>query len=220
MWTLLSVAFNDWLKHRCLRLGAALAYYAVFSLGPLLLIVTAVAGIFFGEEAVRGSVTSQFQGLIGPSGSQAIDAMMQGAASVSTGRAVAGIGIVLLLIAALGVVVQMKDALNTIWEVEDPPNAGWWWWLRTYLVSFAGILALGLLLTISLVVSAGLTALGGWLGVSAGENARLAGDQFPRLPRRAVDAVRNALQIFPRHARILAGCLARRTGNRGPIRGG
>lgn len=170
MYSLLSTAVNDWLRHRCPRLGAALAYYAVFSLGPLLLIVTAVAGLFFGPDAVRGSLAAQFRGLLGESGGQAIDAMIEGAASASTGRAAAGIGIILLLIAALGVVVQMKDALNTIWEVEDPPDAGWWWYVRTYLISLAGILALGLLLAISLVVSTALTAFGSWAGIPASEN--------------------------------------------------
>src|SRR5262245_39147072 len=104
MWPLFSTAFNDWLRHRCARLGAALAYYAVFSLGPLLLIVTAVAGLLFGQEAVRGSLTAQFAGLLGPSGGKAVDAMIAGAASASAGRTAAGIGIVLLTVAALGVV--------------------------------------------------------------------------------------------------------------------
>ena len=170
MWSLFTTAANDWFRHRSPRLGAALAYYAVFSLGPLLLIVTAIAGLFFGPDAVRGSLTAQFRGLLGDSGSQAIDAMIRGAASASSGRTAFGIGIVLLLIAALAVVVQMKDALNTIWEVDDPPDAGWWWYVRTYLISFAGILALGLLLAISLVVSTALAAFGAWVGIPAGEN--------------------------------------------------
>jgi membrane protein len=175
MWSLFSTAANDWLRHRCPRLGAALAYYAVFSLGPLLLIVTAIAGLLFGEEAVRGSLTGQFRSLLGQNGGDAIDAMIAGAASATEGRYAAGIGIVLLLVAALAVVVQMKDALNTIWEVEDEATAGWWAFARGYLISFAGILALGMLLMISLVVSAGLTAVGGALGISTGENIVLQG---------------------------------------------
>ena len=151
-------------------MGAALAYYAVFSLGPLLLIVTAIAGIFFGRDAVRGSLTAQFRGLLGDSGSRALDAMIEGAASASSGRAAAGIGIALLLIAAVAVVVQLKDALNTIWEVEDEPNAGWWWYIRTYLISSAGILGLGLLLAISLIISSALAAFGAWFGIPASEN--------------------------------------------------
>ena len=170
LWPLVTTAFNDWLRHRCARLGAALAYYAVFSLGPLLLIVTAVAGLFFGPEAVRGSLASQFTGLLGANGGKAVDAMIEGAASVSAGYTAAGIGFVLLIAAALGVVVQMKDALNTIWEVEDPPNSGWGWYVRTYVISFAGVLALGMLMTITLVLSAGITAFGGWMGIPPAEN--------------------------------------------------
>ena len=170
MWSFFTTAVNDWLRHRCPRLGAALAYYAVFSLGPLLLIVTAVAGLFFGPDAVRGSLSAQFRGLLGESGGQAIDAMIEGAASASSGRTAAGIGIFLLLVAALAVVVQMKDALNKIWEVEDNPDPGWWWYVRTYVISFAGVLSLGLLLAISLVVSTALTAFGSWVGLPPGEN--------------------------------------------------
>src|SRR6185369_2869393 len=78
-WLLLKQAGQDWLKHRSPRLGAALAYYAVFSLGPLLLIVVAVAGVFFGADAVRNSLEAQFKGLIGENGAQAIHAMIAGA---------------------------------------------------------------------------------------------------------------------------------------------
>jgi membrane protein len=84
-----------------------------------------------------------------------------------TGRLAAITGVALLLVAALGVVVQLKDAMNTIWNVEEPKQASLWWYLRTYLVSFAGILGLGFLLAISLVVSAGLAALSSWSGGAA-----------------------------------------------------
>ena len=209
MWSLLLTAINDWFRHRSPRLGAALAYYAVFSLGPLLLIVTAVAGIFFGPDAVRGSLTSQFRGLLGESGSQAIDAMIKGAASASSGRAVAGIGIVLLLVAALGVVVAMKDALNTIWEVEDPANPSWWWYVRTYVISFAAILALGALLTISLVISTGTHRVRrmGWH--SSGRKRVLADCQSDAVSGLAFSNLRSALQVFSRRSRCLARCLAR-----------
>ena len=89
---------------------------------------------------------------------------------------------VLLLVAALGVVVQLKDALNTIWETKEPESAGVWWYLRTYLISFAGILGLGFLLAVSLVISTVLTAFSSWLG---GGESLLAGGQFPGLRRRA-----------------------------------
>jgi membrane protein len=171
MWHVLTSAVEAWSRHRAASLGAALAYYSVFSLGPLLLIVTAIAGLIFGEDAVRGEITHQFRGLLGPVGSQAVEAMLKGAANQKSGTVAAVMGIVLLLVAALAVVVQLKDALNTIWEVDDASVAGWRAYLRTYLISFAGILGLGFLLAVSLVINASLAAAASWLGASAGEAA-------------------------------------------------
>ena len=115
-------------------------------------------------DTVREALTGQFRDLLGPTGSQAVEAMLKGAGPSGSGLLSGLIGVVLLLVAALGVVVQLKDALNTIWEVKEPESGGIWWYLRTYLVSFAGILGLGFLLAISLVVSTGLSAISSWLG--------------------------------------------------------
>ena len=172
MWSLLVTAVNDWMRHRSARLGAALAYYSVFSLGPLLLIATAVAGLFFGADAVQGSLTAQLRGMLGENGGQAIEAMLKGAASPTSGRRSAVVGVVLLFIAALGVVVQLKDALNTIFEVEEPQGVGFAWYARVYAISCAGILALGVLLAISVVMSTGLAALASRMS-SAGQSALL-----------------------------------------------
>jgi membrane protein len=163
-WTVLKTAGSDWLRHHDARLGAALAYYSVFSLGPLLLIVVAVAGFFFGGDAVREALTGQLRNLLGPTGGQAVEAMLKGASSPRSGILSGAIGVVLLLVAALGVVVQLKDALNTIWETKQPERAGLWWYLRTYLISFAGILGLGFLLAVSLVISTVLSVFSAWLG--------------------------------------------------------
>jgi membrane protein len=164
MWTVIKIAANDWLRHHDARLGAALAYYSVFSLGPLLLIVVSIAGLFFGQEAVSTALTGQFTTLLGPTGSQAVEALLKGASSPTSGKLAGIMGIILLLVAALGVVVQLKDALNTIWETKEPEGVGLWGYLRTYLISFGGILALGFLLAVSLVVSTMLSALSAWLG--------------------------------------------------------
>jgi membrane protein len=164
MWAVLTTAANDWLRHHDARLGAALAYYSVFSMGPLLLIVVSIAGLFFGGDAVREALTGQFRSFLGPTGSQAVEAMLKGASSPSSGVLSAIVGVVLLLVSALGVVVQLKDALNTIWETKEPESAGVWWYLRTYLISFAGILGLGFLLAVSLVISTSLAAVSSWLG--------------------------------------------------------
>ena len=132
MWDVIKTAGNDWLRHHDARLGAALAYYSVFSLGPLLLIVVSIAGVFFGADAVRDALTGQFRSLLGPVGSQAVEAMLKGASSPASGKIAGAVGVILLLVAALGVVVQLKDALNTIWETKQPESAGVWWYLRTY----------------------------------------------------------------------------------------
>lgn len=170
-WARISVvltnAVRDWFRHNDARLGAALAYYSVFSLGPLLLIVVSIAGLFFGTESVSSALSTQTRSLLGPLGSQAVDAMLKGAGSLSGGILTAAFGIALLIVAAVGVVVQLKDAINTIWETSEPKGAGWWWYVRTYIVSLAGILGLGFLLAVSLVISTGLSAFSTYLG--AGE---------------------------------------------------
>lgn len=168
MWSLITRATNDWLRHRGPRLGAALAYYAVFSLGPLLLIVIAVAGLFFGTDAVRSSLVSQIQGLLGEAGSQAVEAMMKGTTSPASGWTAGAVGVGLLLVAALGVVIQLKEAVNTIWEVEGERASGVWSYVRTYVISLAGILALGFLLTTSLVLSTAIAAITARMDMSAG----------------------------------------------------
>ena len=161
-WRIVKTTVAQWLAHRSPRLGAALAYYSVFSMGPLLLLVIAVAGLFFGEDAVRGRLSGEFASLLGPDGSATVQALLAGAALKSADRWLAALGIVLVLASSIGMVAQLKDALNTIWNVEDPKSANFLWYLRTYLISAAGVLGLGLLLTVSLVFSATLHALAAW----------------------------------------------------------
>ena len=159
--TVLRTAISQWSAHRTGRIGAALAYYSVFSLGPLLLIVTSIAGLFFGGDGVRGSLVAQLRSLLGNRGAEAVEAMLVGASSEQSARSAALVGTILLLAAALGVVAQLKDAMNTIWNVPESKNAGIWWYIRTYLVSLAGILGLGFLLAVSLIISAAIAAISG-----------------------------------------------------------
>ncbi|MGD9805407.1 MAG: YihY/virulence factor BrkB family protein [Hyphomicrobiaceae bacterium] len=168
MWSVLKTAASDWLRHRDARLGAALAYYSVFSLGPLLLIVVGLAGLLFGRETVATALNDQIRALLGPTGSQAVNAMLEGAGTPAGGAISTAVGTALLLMAALGVVVQLKDALNTIWDTKEPEHAGIWSFLRAYLISFAGILGLGFLLAVSLVISTALAALTEWIGTGDG----------------------------------------------------
>lgn len=172
MWQLLKTAYGNWSRHRSTSLGAALAYYSVFSLGPILLIVIAIAGLVFGQEAVRGSLSGEIRNLLGPDGAQAVEAMLKGAASRESGGITAIVGFGLLIVAALGVVVQLKEALNTIWEAPPASGSGFYWYARTYLMSLAGVMALGFLLMVSLVISTALSALSAWAG-TAGTQALL-----------------------------------------------
>ena len=157
-WGLLRDAALRWIDHKAARLGAALAYYSVFSIGPLMLIAIAVAGLFFGPDAVRGQVSAQLAGLLGEPGAKAVETMLAGASQRQEGVVATVIGIVTLLLGATGVVVQLKDALNTVWEVEAPTGSGIWGFLRSYIVSLAGVLGLGFLLLVSLLLTTALSA--------------------------------------------------------------
>jgi membrane protein len=159
-WTPLRETVSRWSEHKDARLGAALAYYSVFSIGPLILIAIAIAGLVFGAEAVRGQVFGTLKGLLGDSGSQAIEAMLKGADRPREGVVATVIGVATLVFAAVGVVVQLKDAFNTVWEVETTPGSGIWRFVRSYVLSLAGVLSLGFLLLISLLVTAALGAAG------------------------------------------------------------
>ena len=118
MWKLLKTSATSWMAHKDARLGAALAYYSIFSLGPITIIAMAVAGLFFGRDVVQGEVSNAMKGLLGDSGAQAVQTMLAGASKSGKGGLASLIGLGALLFAALGVVVQLKDALNTVWEVE------------------------------------------------------------------------------------------------------
>lgn len=172
-WRVLAAAAGEWTRHRSSRMGAALAYYSVFSMGPLLLIVTAIAGFFFGEDAARGQLSDQFRGALGETGAKALEAMLAGTASEGSGWLAALLGVGVLVFAALGVVVQLKDALNTIWNVEETAVPAFRSYARAYAGSLLAILALGFLFVASLVVSAVIAAFGDWIGGGPGGSALL-----------------------------------------------
>ena len=170
-WAPLAETFNDWSEHKDARLGAALAYYSVFSLGPLIVIAISIAGLAFGQEAVQGQVAGAIRGLLGDTGAQAVEAMLKGADRPREGMVATILGLGTLLFAAIGVVVQLKDALNTVWDVKSPPGKGLWRFARTYVLSLAGVLALGFLLLISLLLTAALSAVGKYIAPYLPEGA-------------------------------------------------
>jgi membrane protein len=160
MWAVVKEAAANWSSHKDARQGAALAYYSVFSLGPIIVIAIAVAGSLFGHDAVSAQVMSSIREMLGDTGAKAVEAMLAGASRPAAGILATVLGIGALLFAAIGVVVQLKDALNVVWEVEESKGSGICHFARNYVLSFTAVLTLGFLLLVSLVVSAALAAAG------------------------------------------------------------
>ncbi|MGG6296351.1 YihY/virulence factor BrkB family protein [Leptolyngbya sp. AN02str] len=157
---LLKATYTEWTEDKVPRLAAALAYFTIFSLAPLLVIAISIAAFFFGEEAARGQVVGQIQGLLGPEGAEAIEAMIANANRAEGGFVATIVGIVTLLLGASGVFGQLQDALNTIWEVAPKPGKGIANFIRSRFLSFGMVVVIGFLLLVSLVLSAVLAGIG------------------------------------------------------------
>jgi membrane protein len=129
-WQVLTTTYYEWSADRAPRLGAALAYYTIFSLAPVLVIVMAVAGLVFEPEQVQAALNGQFSSMLGKDGAEAVSALVAGAQKEEEGAVATVVGIAVLVFGAVGVFVQLKDALNTIWKVEPRPDRGWWQFVR------------------------------------------------------------------------------------------
>ena len=160
--TLAKSAVSSWLDDYAPSMGAALAYYTVFSLAPLLLIVVSVAGLVFGEDAVRGELFGQLQGLMGADAAKAVQSLLAGASKPAHGVVGTAIGLAVLVFGATTVFGELQDDLDRIWRAPARKGVGWWSLLRARLLSFGMILALAFLLMVSLVVGAVISALGKW----------------------------------------------------------
>jgi membrane protein len=155
----LTETIANWLKHRSPVESAALAYYTLFSLAPVLLVVIAVAGAIWGPEAVRGRIVAELDGLMGRDAAGAVQAALESAALDGSGVLATVVGLVTLLLGATAVFVQLQDALNQIWEVAPQPGRMIRDFLKKRLISFGMLLCIGFLLLVSLGISAGLAAL-------------------------------------------------------------
>ncbi len=164
IWTLLKGTYADWNRHQAPKLGAALAYYTILSLAPLLIVVMAVIGLAFGEQAARGEIMQQIQGMVGSQGAEAIQAIVANANKPKSGVIATVLGLITLFLGASGVFVELRDSLNKIWEVPPRPDGGIWAMIRERFLSFGMVLAIGFLLLVSLVVSAGISAAGAFVG--------------------------------------------------------
>ncbi len=162
---LIMEAAREWSDDKASRLGAALAYYTVFSIAPLLLITIAIVGFVFGDQAASGGITGQISGFVGPQGAEAIQSMIAGANKErGTGIFASIISSVLLLFGASGVFVQLKDAMNTVWDVPEKKSNGIMGFIKDRFLSFGMVLGVGFILLASLIISTVLTALGSYMG--------------------------------------------------------
>jgi membrane protein len=160
---LLRESFDHWTMHKGPRLGASLAFYTLLSLTPLLLVIVSIAGLVFGRPAAEAQILWEVEDMVGPAGTHAIGSLLEGAEHTTHGILATVLGLLALLFGASGVLVELRDALNTIWEVPAPAQTG----LKSLiqlakerLFSFALVIATGFLLVVSLIVNAWLAALG------------------------------------------------------------
>ena len=167
MWALLKQTFNEFIEDDCMAMAAAVAYYTMFSLPPLLLIVVAVAGAFFGTETVSQKVQQEAGAMIGHGAATEIQTMLRGAREQTGSAGQAAIGIIVLLFGATTAFAQLQSALNRTWKVKPDPQMSTLQTIRQFLskrlLSFGLILVIGFLLLVSLVISAALAWVGQWL---------------------------------------------------------
>jgi membrane protein len=159
LWLVIKEAAIQWVDDKAPLLGAALAYYTVFSLAPLLVIVIGIAGLLLGHDAAQVGVTSQLENLVGAKGGEAIRTMLASANQPDSGGVGSVFGIIMLVFGASGLFSQLQDALNTIWHVQPKPGRGFAGIVRDRFLSFSMVVGVAFLLLVSLVVSAGLAAL-------------------------------------------------------------
>jgi len=160
IWILIKAAASSWVDDYAQSMGAALAYYSMFSIAPLLLIVISVAGLIFGVEAARGEIVGQLQNLVGPQGAAAVQSLLASVSKPTESVTAMLIGGILLLIGATSVFAELQDALDRIWRAPKRNKGGIWSLLHSRLLSLGMIMGIGFLLIVSLVVSAALAALG------------------------------------------------------------
>ena len=165
IWSLIRETAAEWMADRASRKGAALAFYTVFSLAPLLILAISIAGFFFGEEAARGEIVAQMRDLLGPDGARAVQAVIENAARPEAGIWAMMLGLATLLVGATTALAELKDDLDAIWDAPPERIRGFWYFVRKRLLSMGMILALGFLLLVSLVLSAVLAALSRYWGV-------------------------------------------------------
>ncbi|WP_207421771.1 YihY/virulence factor BrkB family protein [Desertivirga brevis] len=159
LWQVLVGSFNGFMDDRCLKLCAALSYYTLFSLAPMLLMLIYLAGQIYGEDAFKGRVFEEINGFIGPEAALQVQQVIQNAAIKQNSAWAIIVGTITLFIGATGVFLEIQDSINLIWKVRAKPEKGWLKLITNRLLSFSMIASLGFLLIVSLVVNGIITAL-------------------------------------------------------------
>lgn len=160
----MALSVKSWKRDNVPRLGAALAYYALFAMAPVLLVVIAVAGLVWGQEAVRGQIVGEIDNLLGADGARVIQDMLAGVARPRESRIATAIGSATFLVAVTGAFLELQSVLNFIWRVKPKPGVAVKRFLLNRLRSFGIVVTLSFLILISLAASAALTALSSWAG--------------------------------------------------------
>jgi membrane protein len=169
LWTLLKRTVSEWSDDQVSRLSASLAFYAVFSVAPLLVIVVVIGGAFFGKKATSRQVHDELRQQVGATAADGIEHLMQNAYGRPSSTGVAAVlGVVVLLYAATNTFTELQSAMNQIWDVEPRPGRFWWDLIKTRLLSFAMVLIVGLLLLLSVLLSTAMAAVTHYLHIPAG----------------------------------------------------
>ena len=166
-------AGRAWWDDDCTRLGASLSFYTLFAIAPVLLVATAIAGLVFGAEAVRGEIVGQLDHLVGREGALAVQSLLEGAAHRPAGILATVIGSITFLIASTGAFLELQVAFNTIWRVKPRAHGHLYAFVMDRVRSFGLVVAIGFLLLVSLLVTAALAALNAWLFNLSPANALL-----------------------------------------------
>ena len=163
---LLKETGQSWKKDKVTRLAAALAFYTLLSIAPLLVLAVSIAGLVLDEEAARGQIAGELSGIVGPQGGAAIQTIIVNARAPGSGTLSGLLGLGALLFGASGVFGELQAALNTIWEVAPKPGRGVWGFIRQRFFSFGMVLAVAFLLLVSLVLSTAVAAIGTYMASS------------------------------------------------------
>jgi membrane protein len=153
-WRILKRAATEFINDNGMKFSASLSYYTIFSIGPVLIIIISLAGIFYGKEAVEGKIYYQLNGLVGSSAADQIQDIIQNIEESQLSTSGAVVGIAVLLIGATGVFTEIQDSINYIWSVRAKPQKGWLKLLINRLLSFSLIISFGFVLLVSLIIHA------------------------------------------------------------------